>query len=160
MIFLILARALQGLGGGGLMVGAQAVIADVVSPKERGRYSGLFGGVFGAATVLGPLLGGFVVDHLSWRWIFYINIPFGAIALIVTAIALPADGERRSHVIDYLGTAVLTVSASCLILFTSLGGSSEAWGSTPSLFFITTGLVLAVVFVFIEKRAVEPILPP
>lgn len=160
MLFLILARALQGLGGGGLMVGAQAVIADVVSPKERGRYSGFFGAVFGAATVLGPLLGGFIVDHLSWRWIFYVNVPFGVIALIVTAIALPADGDRKSHVIDYLGTILLTVSASCLILFTSLGGSSEAWGSPRSLFFIITGVVLAIVFFVVERKAVEPILPP
>ncbi len=100
---LILFRALQGLGGGGLMVGAQAVIADVVPPRERGRYSGLFGAVFGAATVLGPLLGGFIVEYWSWRWIFFVNVPFGIVALVVTVAALPNYGVRKQHVIDYAG---------------------------------------------------------
>jgi EmrB/QacA subfamily drug resistance transporter len=159
MLLLIFFRALQGLGGGGLMVGAQAVIADVVSPRERGRYSGLFGAVFGGATVLGPLLGGFIVEYFSWRWIFFVNLPFGILAMIVTAAALPSASRRVSHVIDYLGVVVLTVSASALILFTSLGGTSFAWLSWQSALLAIGGVVLAAWFVRIERRASEPVLP-
>ena len=160
MIQLILFRALQGLGGGGLMIGAQAVIADVVAPRERGRYSGLFGAVFGAATVLGPLLGGFIVEYWSWRWIFFVNVPFGIIALIVTAAALPSSGERKQHTIDYAGIVTLTIAASSFILFTSLGGSSFAWSSAKSYLLFGAGLVFTAVFVVIERRSPEPILSP
>ena len=160
MIQLILFRALQGLGGGGLMIGAQAVIADVVPPRERGRYSGLFGAVFGAATVLGPLLGGFIVEYWSWRWIFFVNVPFGILALAVTAAALPSSGERKQHVIDYAGIATLTIAASSFILFTSLGGSSFAWASWQSFALFAAGAVFTVVFVVIEWRSVEPVLAP
>src|SRR2546425_1624075 len=107
MTELILFRSLQGLGGGGLIVLVQAIIADIVPPRERGRYQGLFGAAFGLSSVAGPLLGGFFVDNLSWRWIFYINLPIGALALIVIAIALPATGQRGQHTIDYLGTVLL-----------------------------------------------------
>ena len=126
MLELILFRALQGLGGGGLMVGAQSIIADIVPPRDRGRYAGFFGATFGAATVIGPLLGGFIVEYFSWRWIFFVNVPFGILALIVTAAVLPSAGARVQHVIDYAGIIVLTLSASALILFTSLGGTSLA----------------------------------
>ena len=111
------------------MVGAQAIIADIVPPRERGRYAGFFGATFGAATVLGPLLGGFIVEYWSWRWIFFVNVPFGILALIVTAAVLPSAAARVQHVIDYAGIIVLTISASALILFTSLGGTTLAWGS-------------------------------
>ncbi len=158
MITLILFRAIQGLGGGGLMVGAQAVIADVVPPRERGKYSGLFGAVFGAATVLGPLLGGFIVEYWSWRWIFFVNVPFGIVALVVTASALPNAATRIKHVIDYLGIILLTASSAALILFTSLGGSSWAWGSTQSVSLFVGGLILAIAFVFAERRSPEPVL--
>ncbi len=104
---LIAFRALQGLGGGGLMVSAQAAIGDVVPPRERGRYTGLFGAVFGLASVAGPLLGGFLTTNLSWRWIFYVNLPLGVLALFVLAATLPAASERVHHTIDYLGTALL-----------------------------------------------------
>ena len=160
MLELIVFRAIQGLGGGGLMVGAQAVIADVVPPRERGKYSGLFGAVFGAATVLGPLLGGFIVEYWSWRWIFFVNVPFGIVALLVTAAALPNAGERRQHVIDYAGIITLTLAASALILFTSLGGSDFAWMSWKSIGLLVTGLALTVAFFMIERRSVEPVLPP
>jgi EmrB/QacA subfamily drug resistance transporter len=160
MIMLILFRALQGLGGGGLMVGAQAVIADLVPPRERGRYAGFFGGTFGAATVLGPLLGGVIVDNWSWRWIFFVNLPFGILALIVCAAKLPSAGRRVSHVIDYAGIITLTISASALILFTSLGGTTIAWGSAESIGLLVIGVVTAVVFVVIERRSPEPVLAP
>lgn len=160
MLSLILFRALQGLGGGGLMVGAQAVIADIVPPRDRGRYAGFFGAVFGAATVLGPLLGGFIVEQWSWRWIFFVNVPFGILALIVTASALPSAGARVQHVIDYAGIVTLTVASSGLILFTSLGGTSFAWLSGKSLGLLAIGLVFTVIFVVIERRSTEPILAP
>jgi len=160
MLALILFRAFQGLGGGGLMVGAQAVIADIVPPRDRGRYAGFFGATFGAATVLGPLLGGVIVEYWSWRWIFFVNLPFGIVALIVTAAALPKAGAREQHVIDYAGIITLTISASALILFTSLGGTSFAWGSAKSLGLLTAGIVFAVLFMLIERRSSEPILAP
>ena len=160
MLELILFRALQGLGGGGLMVGAQAVIADLVPPRDRGRYAGFFGATFGAATVLGPLLGGVIVEYWSWRWIFFVNLPFGILALIVCAIALPAAGQRHQQVIDYAGVIVLTVAASSLILFTSLGGTSWAWSSWQSISLVVLGVAFAIAFMFVERRSPEPILAP
>src|SRR5271156_2832925 len=116
MIMLIAFRAVQGLGSGGLMVGAQAIVGDIVSPRERGRYMGLFGAVFGVATVLGPLLGGFFVEYLSWRWVFYINIPIGVVALFVTAAQLPGALQRVHHIIDYLGTICMALATTSLVL--------------------------------------------
>jgi EmrB/QacA subfamily drug resistance transporter len=159
MTELILFRAVQGLGGGGLMVGAQTIIGDVVSPRERGRYMGLFGAMFGVATVIGPLIGGLCVTYLSWRWVFYINLPLGVLALFVTGAVLPGSLQRVHHAIDYVGTLLLSASATALILFASLGGTSWSWGSTPSIGLAVGGIVLAGLFLLAEHRAKEPVIP-
>ncbi|MDX6473923.1 MAG: hypothetical protein QOK22_2739, partial [Gaiellaceae bacterium] len=152
-------RALQGLGAGGLMVTAIAVVGDVVAPSERGRYQGLFGAVFGVSTVVGPLLGGFFVDNLSWRWIFYVNLPLGVLALFVIGAVFHSRAEHVRHSIDYLGAATLAGGLSCIVLFTSLGGTSQPWGSVQSIALIVVGVALLVAFVYVEHRAKEPILP-
>ncbi|MEU1625285.1 MFS transporter [Streptomyces sp. NPDC020096] len=152
-------RALQGLGGGGLIVLSMAIVGDIVPPRDRGRYQGLFGAVFGASSVLGPLLGGLFVDHLSWRWVFYINLPIGVVALAVIAAVLHIPRHRTKHIIDYAGTAVIAGVATCLVLVASLGGTTWAWGSPQIIGLAVFGAVLLAVFVAIERRAAEPVLP-
>ena len=159
MTELIAFRAVQGLGGGGLMVGAQTIIGDVVSPRDRGRYMGLFGAMFAVATIIGPLIGGLCVTYLSWRWVFYINLPLGILALFVTGAVLPGHLRRVSHRIDYLGSLLLAGSATSLIIFASLGGISWAWVSVPSIFTAVLGVVLAVAFLLAERGAAEPVIP-
>ncbi|WP_155055585.1 MDR family MFS transporter [Streptomyces blattellae] len=156
---LIAFRALQGLGGGGLMVLSMAIVGDLVPPRERGRYQGLFGAVFGATSVLGPLLGGLFTEHLSWRWVFYVNLPIGVVALAVIAVALHIPRRAAKHVIDYLGTFLIASVATCLVLVASLGGTTWSWGSPQIVGLAVLGVVLAVAFVAVERRAAEPVLP-
>jgi EmrB/QacA subfamily drug resistance transporter len=156
---LIAFRMLQGLGAGGLMVTTLAVVGDVIPPRERGRYQGYFGGVFGVATVVGPLLGGFFVDNLTWRWIFYVNVPIGAVALGVIASAFHARPERREHKIDYLGAVLLAAGLSAAILFTSLGGTTYSWTAPEMVALFVVAAVLLPLFVLVESRAAEAIVP-
>jgi len=159
MVELIAFRALQGLGAGGLIVVTLAVVGDIIPPRERGRYQGYFGAVFGVSTVIGPLLGGFFVDNLSWRWIFYVNLPIGLAALAVIAVAFRVQAEHRRHAMDYLGAALLAADLTAIVLFTSLGGTTWAWGSWEILSLLAASIVLLLAFVFVERRADEPVLP-
>ncbi|TDC61721.1 MFS transporter [Streptomyces hainanensis] len=159
MVELIGFRFLQGLGGGGLIVLSMAIVGDLVPPRERGRYQGLFGAAFGATSVLGPLLGGFFVDNLSWRWVFYINLPVGVFALIVIATVLHIPVHRVPHVIDYAGTALIAAVAGGLVIIASLGGTTWAWGSWQIVLLAVASACGLVGFVAVERRAAEPVLP-
>jgi EmrB/QacA subfamily drug resistance transporter len=159
MLQLIVFRALQGLGGGGLMVSSQAAIGDVVPPRERGRYQGIFGAAFGVASIAGPLLGGFFTTHFSWRWIFYVNLPLGAVALGVLGTALPTTGRRVAHRVDYLGALLLAVGLAAIVLATDLGGTAYAWSSAPIVAILLAGALALVLFLVVERRAAEPVLP-
>jgi EmrB/QacA subfamily drug resistance transporter len=159
MLELIAFRAVQGVGGGGLLTGAQTIVADVVPARDRGRYQGLFGGVFGVTSVLGPLIGGFFVDNLSWRWVFYVNLPIGAVALAVVAAVLPGRLRRVHHSIDYPGTVLLGGAATSLVLLTSLGGTTYPWSSAPIFIMGAAAVVLGAAFVWAERRAAEPVIP-
>jgi len=152
-------RALQGIGAGGLMVGAQAIIGDIVPPRERGRYMGLIGSVFGVASVAGPLLGGFLVDSFSWRWIFYVNLPIGAVAVAIVVFKLHLHTPQAKHRIDYVGAGLLSGAVAALILAATWGGNEYAWGSPTILGLLAGGSVLLAAFVWQERRAEEPIIP-
>ena len=160
MTELIAFRAVQGLGAGGLIVLTQAVIGDIVSPRERGKYQGIFGAVFGTASVAGPLLGGFIVEQWSWRWIFYVNLPIGLLALVVITIALSSTQRAGRPVLDYLGAGLLAAALSAIVLITSLGGTTWEWASTETFVTGAIGLVALAPFVVVEHRAAEPVLPP
>src|SRR5690349_5734582 len=159
MSHLIIFRAIQGLGGGGLMVTTQAVVADVVPPRARGRYQGIFGAAFGFASIAGPLVGGYFTTHWTWRWIFYINLPVGIIALVVLAATLPAQSSFARHAIDYVGAAVLALTLASLVLVTDLGGAVYSWSSPLMIGLIVLAVGGFIAFVVVERRAREPILP-
>jgi EmrB/QacA subfamily drug resistance transporter len=156
---LIAFRALQGVGAGGLLPLAQAAIADLFSPRERGRYQGYIGSMWATAAVAGPLLGGTLTDAASWRWIFFINLPLGAVALVVVLRTMRAPAEVRPHRVDWLGAVVLSVAIACLLLACTWGGTTYAWDSAHVLGTGLGGLVLAGVFIAIERRVAEPLLP-
>jgi EmrB/QacA subfamily drug resistance transporter len=156
---LIAFRALQGLGGGGLLVTTQAIVGDIVSPRERGRYQGIFGAAFGLASLLGPLIGGYFTTHWTWRWIFYINLPLGAVSLVVLRATLPARVPRDRPRLDYAGAGLLATALAGIILTTDLGGTALPWASLPVIAAGAVSLLAVVGFVAVESRAAEPVLP-
>jgi EmrB/QacA subfamily drug resistance transporter len=161
MTQLIAFRAFQGLGAGGLMVGAMAIMGVLVPPRERGRYQGVMAAIMPAAMVAGPLLGGFITDHLNWRWAFYVNLPIGvvALAMIIVTLHLPKVTHAVRPRIDYLGAALLTAGVSALVLITTWGGSEYAWGSPQILGLAAAAALALAAFVLVERRVAEPILP-
>lgn len=159
MAMLIGMRAVQGIGGGGLMAIALAIIGDVIPPRERGRYQGYFGAVFGVSSVAGPLLGGWLTDAISWRWIFYINIPIGIAALFITSAALQMPIARRERKIDWTGASLVVAAVTSFLLYLNWAGEHYGWSDFRALAFVAAAIALTVAFIFVELRVDEPIIP-
>jgi EmrB/QacA subfamily drug resistance transporter len=156
---LVVFRGIQGLGAGGLFPLALATIGNIVPPRDRGRYQGLIGATFAAASIIGPLVGGLIVDHTSWRWIFYVNLPIGGLALVVVYLTMPRRTEKRAHTVDWLGGGLLAAGSCALLLGLVWGGQQYPWSSAHVLLALATSAVLLVAFAVVERRVVEPILP-
>lgn len=159
MSVLVVSRGVQGIGGGGLMSMAFVIIADTVPPRERGRYVGMITSVFAVGSVVGPLIGGFFTEQLSWRWIFIVNIPIGIVALVITSAALRIPFQKRDHAVDWLGSALLTASVTCLILLLSWSSEEYGWTSTLSVVLGFAAVLIGFTFFSWEKRAPEPVMP-
>ncbi|MEU8332608.1 MDR family MFS transporter [Micromonospora sp. NPDC048839] len=159
MVQLIAFRAVQGLGAGGLMVGVMAIIGDLVPPRERGRYQGMIAGIMAIAMVAGPLAGGFITDHLSWRWAFYVNLPLGGIALLVLITTMHLPKYRTEHRIDWLGAGLLSVGITAIVLITTWGGNEYDWTSPQILGLAVLSVLALAAFGLVERRVQEPILP-
>ncbi|MEV6982074.1 MDR family MFS transporter [Sphaerisporangium sp. NPDC051017] len=156
---LIAFRAIQGLGAGGLMVNAMAIIGDLVPPRERGRYQGIMAAIMALAMVAGPLVGGFITDNLNWRWAFYVNLPIGAVAFVWLLLRLHLPKYRTEHRIDWLGAALLGVGITALVLITTWGGTEYAWGSWQILGLVAVAVVSLAIFIPVQRRVAEPIMP-
>jgi EmrB/QacA subfamily drug resistance transporter len=159
MTELVVFRAVQGLGAGGLFPLAIAVVGSIVPPRDRGRYQGLIGAVFAAASIIGPAVGGFIVDNASWRWIFYVNLPVGGLAMLVISVTMPRRATRHEHSVDWLGGGLLAAGTAFLLLGLVWGGTEYPWGSPEVLGAIAASLVLLATFGLVERRVPEPILP-
>src|SRR5438067_3129122 len=156
---LIVFRGIQGLGAGGLFPLALATVGNIVPPRDRGRYQGLIGAVFAAASIIGPLVGGFIVDHTTWRWIFYVNLPVGGLALVVIYVTMPRRAEKRPHSVDWSGGGILALGSCALLLGLVWGGQEHPWASAEVLGALAVAAALIAVFTWWERRVSEPVLP-
>src|SRR6266567_856095 len=157
--FLVFARFVQGAGMGFIMPLSQAIIGDIISPRERGKYQGMMGASFGLASIVGPAAGGFITDHYTWRWLFFVNLPFAVLTLLVVALYMHVPNEKRQHKIDVAGSVTLSLGITALLLATVSGGTTWAWDSWQILGLYAVAAVLLAAFAWIETRAPEPVLP-